>query len=183
MWNLKRNDTNELTYKTNRFTDLEKEPMVEVAGWEGCGEWREEIGRLGWTCTRCYISNGWPKGPTVYHRELCSMLRGSLDGRAVWGRMDTCVCMAESLHCSPGTITFLISYVLCWVAQLCPTLCYLWTVAHQVPLSMGILRARILEWVAMSSSRGSSQPRDQTHVSSVSCIGRWFFTTSAMPTT
>ena len=32
-------------------------------------------------------------------------------------------------------------------------------VAHQAPLSMGILQARILEWVAMSSSRGSSWPR------------------------
>jgi len=31
-----------------------------------------------------------------------------------------------------------------------------WTVAHQAPLSMGILQARILEWVAMPSSRGSS---------------------------
>ena len=38
---------------------------------------------------------------------------------------------------------------------------------------MGILQARILGWVAMHSSRGSSQPRDQTRVSSVSCIGRW----------
>ena len=36
-----------------------------------------------------------------------------------------------------------------------------------------ILQARILEWVAMSSSRGSSQPRDRTRVSHVSCIGRW----------
>ena len=36
----------------------------------------------------------------------------------------------------------------------------LWTVAHHAPLSMGILQARILEWVAMPSSRGSSQPRD-----------------------
>ena len=36
----------------------------------------------------------------------------------------------------------------------------LWTVACQAPLSMGILQARILGWVAMSSSRGSSQPRD-----------------------
>ena len=43
-----------------------------------------------------------------------------------------------------------------------------WTVAHQAPLSM----ARILEWVAMPSSRGSSQPRDQTCVSSGSFIGR-----------
>ena len=37
----------------------------------------------------------------------------------------------------------------------------------------GILQARILERVAMPSSRGSSQPRDQTHVS---CIAGGFFT-------
>ena len=48
-----------------------------------------------------------------------------------------------------------------------------WTLAHQVPLSMGILQARILEWVAMPSSRGSSQPRDRTQVS---CITGGFFT-------
>ena len=39
----------------------------------------------------------------------------------------------------------------------------------------GILQARILKWVAMPSSRGSSQPRDQTHISYVSCIGKWGF--------
>ena len=33
----------------------------------------------------------------------------------------------------------------------------------------GILQARALEWVAMPSSRGSSQPRDRTHVSYTSC--------------
>ena len=36
----------------------------------------------------------------------------------------------------------------------------------------GILQARILEWVAVFFSRGSSQPRDQTHVSYVFCIRR-----------
>ena len=46
------------------------------------------------------------------------------------------------------------------------------TVAHQVPLPMGILQASILEWVATPSSRGSSQLRDQTGVSCV-CIDRW----------
>ena len=46
----------------------------------------------------------------------------------------------------------------------------LWTVARQAPLSMGILQARILEWVAMPFSKGSSQPRDQTQVS---CTGRY----------
>ena len=40
-------------------------------------------------------------------------------------------------------------------------------------LSMGIFQARILEWVAMPSSRGSSQPRDWTLVS---CIAGGFFT-------
>ena len=42
----------------------------------------------------------------------------------------------------------------------------------------GIFQARILKWVATFCSRGSSRPRDQTHTSCVSCIGRWFFTTS-----
>ena len=39
-----------------------------------------------------------------------------------------------------------------------------WTVACQAPLSMGILQVRILEWVVMPSSRGSSQPRNGTRV-------------------
>ena len=47
------------------------------------------------------------------------------------------------------------------------------TVACQAPLSMGILQQEYLEWVAMPSSRGSSQPRDQTQVS---CLADGFFT-------
>ena len=47
-----------------------------------------------------------------------------------------------------------------------------WTVAYQAPLSVGILQARILEWVAMPSSRGYSQPRDWTQVSRIA--GRFF---------
>ena len=48
-----------------------------------------------------------------------------------------------------------------------------WTVARQAPLSMGIFQASILEWAAMPSSRGSSQPRDRTQFS---CIEGRFFT-------
>ena len=40
-----------------------------------------------------------------------------------------------------------------------------WTVARQAPLSMGILQARVLEWIAVPFSRGSSQLRNQTRVS------------------
>ena len=36
----------------------------------------------------------------------------------------------------------------------------------------GILQARILEWVAISFSKGSSPPKDQTRISYVSDIGR-----------
>ena len=49
-----------------------------------------------------------------------------------------------------------------------------WTVAPPNSPAHGISHARILEWVAISYSRGSSGPRDQTHIS---CIGRQFFTT------
>ena len=37
----------------------------------------------------------------------------------------------------------------------------------------GILQAKILEWVAIASSRAPSQPRDWAWVSYVSCTGRW----------
>ena len=56
-----------------------------------------------------------------------------------------------------------------------------WTLCDPMDCSLpgssvyGILQARILEWVAMPSSRGSSQARDQTQVSCSSCIaGRCF---------
>ena len=43
---------------------------------------------------------------------------------------------------------------------------------YQAPLSVGILQSKILESVAMPSSRGSSLPRDQTQVSGIA--GRFF---------
>ena len=51
---------------------------------------------------------------------------------------------------------------ICMYAQSCPALCN--PVDYTVP---GILQARILEWVAVPFSRGSSQPRDQTQVSHI----------------
>ena len=52
-----------------------------------------------------------------------------------------------------------------------------WTMDYSLPGSAvhGIIQARILEWVAISSSRGSSRPRDWTHVSCISCISGRFF--------
>ena len=56
--------------------------------------------------------------------------------------------------------------------QLCQTLC---DPLDYSPIGFSvhsILQARILEWVAMPSSRGSSPPRDLTQVSYVSCIAK-----------
>ena len=58
------------------------------------------------------------------------------------------------------------------VAQSCPTLCDLVDCSLPGSSIQGILQARILEWVAISFSRGSSQPRDQTQVSCIA--GRRF---------
>ena len=67
------------------------------------------------------------------------------------------------------------------VAQLCPTLC------DPVDCSLlgssihGIFQARVLEWVAISFSRGSSQTRDQTWVFRI--IGRLFTDHESIPKT
>ena len=63
------------------------------------------------------------------------------------------------------------------LVQSCPTLCDPMDCSPPGSSVHGIFQARILEWVATSFSRGSSWPRDETHVSvsSVSCIGKWIF--------
>ena len=84
------------------------------------------------------------------------MLCGSLDGKGVWRRMDTCRCMAESLHCSLETMTILlISYAAAAAAKLlqsCLTLCDPIDGSPPGPAVPGILQARTLEWVAISFS-------------------------------
>ena len=59
------------------------------------------------------------------------------------------------------------------VAQSCPTLCYSMDCSPPGSSVHGILQARILEWVAITFSRGSSWPRDWTQAS---CIAGRFFT-------
>ena len=60
------------------------------------------------------------------------------------------------------------------VTQSCPTLCD--PIDCSLPGSSvhGIFQAIVLEWIAISFSRGSSLPRDRTHISCISCIGGFF---------
>ena len=55
----------------------------------------------------------------------------------------------------------------------CPTLCNSVDCSPLVSSVHGIFQVRIVECVAISFSRGSSQSRNQTCISCVSCIGRW----------
>ena len=61
------------------------------------------------------------------------------------------------------------------VAQSCPTLCDPVDCSSPGSSVRGIFQARILEWVAISFSRGSSQPRDRTQVSRIAgrCFNLW----------
>ena len=75
------------------------------------------------------------------------------------------------IRCTRGQSYMKIMCVL--VAQLCPKLCDPMDCSPPGSSVHGILQAGILEWVAISFSGGSSQPRDQTQVS---CTAGEFFT-------
>ena len=60
----------------------------------------------------------------------------------------------------------------CMHVQPCPTLCDPMDCSSPGSSVQGILQARTLEWVAISFSTVSSQPRDRIHVSCISCTGR-----------
>ena len=101
-WNLTRNDTNELTNKRERESQTQRTNLWllgrRMGGMDSQGMWD------GHTYTAIFKMDN-QQGPPVQHREFCSMLCDSLDGRGVWGRMDTGICMAEFLPCSLETIT------------------------------------------------------------------------------
>ena len=86
-------------------------------------------------------------------RELARCLQNWSEGLGWYTCVCVCVCVYE-------------------VAQSCPTLCDPVDCSPPDSSVHGILQARVLEWVAISFSRGSSQPRDWTQVSCIT--GRCF---------
>ena len=73
----------------------------------------------------------------------------------------------RELACPDGDSESQSSIVVVLVTQPCPTLCKPMDCSPSGSSVHGILQARMLEWVAMPSSRGSSQPRDRTLVFSI----------------
>ena len=95
-----------------------------------------------------------------------------------------CMCVNMYVYFFQMDNLYIVLYMLaCMCAkslQSCPTLCDPLDCSPPRSSVHGILQARILEWVTMPSSRGSSQPRDQTHISLSPALANGFFTTSAI---
>ena len=103
----------------------------------------------------------------IYIMEYCSPIRKEiLSFSTTWMKFEGF--MLSEMSQTKTSTTCVLSHFSC--VQLFATP---WTVAFRFPLSIWILQERILEWVAMPSSRGSSQPR----VSCSCCIAGEFFTT------
>ena len=91
-----------------------------------------------------------------------------------------CFCLWFTCKCLMKCVYVYVYGSVCMHTQFCPTLC---NPIDCSPLGSSvhwIFQVGILEWVAISYSRWSSQPRDQTLFSCVCCIGGRFFTTAQL---
>ena len=98
----------------------------------------------------------------LIHVSLCTSMRVPVTHKC-WNGSDSAI-----------SSTLLCCAVLHLVAQSCLILCNPMDCSPPDSPVHGILQARILEWVAMLSSRGSSQSRDRTQVSLI--VGIFFIT-------
>ena len=128
--------------------------------WRGCEK------------SQCNFRHGFDKPST--DRSIAGWWaedKADIDEHTIWKLVtgNNCLLLPISdIWASERSLTLLIACC-CWshVWLFCsPMNC-----THQAPLSMGFPQARILEWITISSSKGSSWSRDQTHILH-SCIGR-----------
>ena len=109
--------------------------------------------------------------------DITEWLRLSLSIIIIIGYVIYWVLTMSQLPSKVILCTFLVG---CLVAQLCLTLCNPMDCSPPGSSVHGILQARILEWVAMPFSRGSSWPGDRTCVSRSSCSAGRFFSTEPL---
>ena len=160
---------------------VESRKMVQMNLFAGqeykcrCREWlcghREETGwagRLGLMCVRQHVWNRQLAGKllrTTGDSDCALRSPRWWGGRAMREGIEVRI---ELIH----NIAKQLCVHACWTARSCPTLC---DPMDSIPPGSSvhkIFQARILELVPISSSRISSQPRDRTQVSWVSCVGR-----------
>ena len=98
-----------------------------------------------------------------------------LSWEVIWLSFLVCVCVCVCARvCTRAQLSSFPAIEVKWneVTQLCLTLCYPMDCSLPGSSVHGIFQARVLEWVAISFSRGSFWPRDWTWVSHI--VGRCF---------
>ena len=123
---------------------------TEVWPWDS--SWEAPRGRSGAWSLRTIEVFQWPSRKNIPGRVGWDVWKG-LESR--WRCVCVCVCVCA-----------------CMCAQSCPTLCEPMDSSPPDSSVYGIVQARILEWVAISSSRACSQPRKWTCVYCVSYTSR-----------
>ena len=112
-----------------------------------------------------------PDSASSIDKNLCSFLLPAEQGPDPYFGFSDSPGWDSALLFSPGSSLLLpLIYIVCSVAESCLTLWGPMDCSPPGPSVLGIFQCRILEWVASSSSRGSSWPRDYTRVSCVSSL-------------
>ena len=100
-------------------------------------------------------------------------LKATQEGNSRSGRMELLGHgFLQSLHCISSLSSHSLFIIVCVLVTQSCSLCDPMNCSPPGSSVHRILQARILEWVAISSTRGSSRPRDQNLIFRVSCIGR-----------
>ena len=132
--------------------------------WKQDGHWsakKQSLGTMRWGTQR---DHSFPRASPHWWGSLPPEVPQCIYPPFSFQNYFLCPCLKEK-----GKGLWLLIWTCCLVAQSCPTLCDPMDCSLPGSSVHGILQARILEWFAISSSRGSSQLRDQTQVF---CIGR-----------
>ena len=134
-----------------------------------------------WRMLSCSVVSVAQSCPTLHDPVDCSLpgssVHGILQGRILqWvatsssrgsfqPRNRTLLLRCSSDYCSLCVCVSVVCILLCMYARSCPTFCDPMGCSQPGSSVHGISQKRTLEWVGVSSSKGSSWPRDQTHVS------------------
>ena len=149
-------------------------------GWDG---WMASLIRWTWV----WAGSGswwWTGGPGVLQSMQSQRVGHDWGTEPNWWNASLCVLVLHT-HTNTHTHVRVCVYIYDMYTYICTCVVYSCTQSYLTlwdPMDcslpgfsvFGIFQAKILEWVVMPSSRGSSQPRDWTCNSCASCIGRWF---------
>ena len=130
------------------------------------GKRTDSLMAMGYPTAECLLSFGIP------YTTLKSFLKFCFAGRYTCYYWENCTLRSIDLRCACTNLWALLSAWVCMPAQSCPTACDPVDCSPPGSSVHGTSQARILEWVAISFSEGSSWPRHWTPASFIA--GRFF---------